>query len=116
MRRTRNSSFAGYGDEAAQGLGTGEVIHLKRLYHISNNSLDRIHPCKSQFFAGETLRCRRPKAGSQHLSALSRAVAEKLADMMRCPRSCRPGGFARISVAAIFAALMAGAFSPVWAQ
>src|SRR5882672_1985862 len=100
MRRTRNSSFAGYGDEAAQGLGTGEIIHLKCLYTISNNSLDRIHPCKSQFFAGETLRCRRPKAGPQRLAAFPkatirtavRAATEKLADMIRFPRSRRFGG------------------------
>ena len=36
--------------------------------------------------------------------------------MMSCLTSYRPGGFARIGAAAVFATLMAGAFSPVWAQ
>jgi len=35
---------------------------------------------------------------------------------MRRLTSYRPGGFARIGATAVFATLMAGAFSPVWAQ
>jgi tripartite-type tricarboxylate transporter receptor subunit TctC len=36
--------------------------------------------------------------------------------MMRCLRTHRPGGFARIAAMALFAALMGGGFSPVWAE
>src|SRR4029078_652424 len=100
----------------AQGLGTREIIHLKCLYTISNSSLDRIHPCKSQFNSGITLRCYQPKAGPQRFPAFPRAVTEKLADMTRFSRLRRFGGFARNGALAVFAVLMSVSYSPATAD
>jgi hypothetical protein len=50
-RGPRHASLARDHDEATQRLGTWEVGHLKILYHLSNNSLDRDCAFKSQFSA-----------------------------------------------------------------